>query len=185
MDKSSNNSGGSSAGSHGTAGGGGIVGSTTAPLAYGIQFMPQPQAIPQQIPPLSQGNQDRAFSECPVTKHCRGCTLSGLVQSLYGVFTGTFWVLLSVFGSACVLFMTCCCVIINWWFSAHIDVCLAVLPTTHFAASELCLDDLMIVQGGQVIVAERLGDCLSNHTVIRYDLQLCMHCAHVVLHCCF
>ena len=75
MDKSSNNSGGSSAGSHGTAGGGGIVGSTTAPLSYGIQFMPQPQVIPQQIPPLSHGNHDRVLSKSPVMEHCTEVTL--------------------------------------------------------------------------------------------------------------
>ena len=54
MDKSSSNSGGSSVGSH-TAGGG-IVGSTTAPVAYGVQFMPQPQETPQHAPPMSQGS---------------------------------------------------------------------------------------------------------------------------------
>lgn len=53
MDKSSSTSGGSSAGSQTAAGG--IVGSTTAPAAYGIQFMPQPQSTPAPIPPLSHG----------------------------------------------------------------------------------------------------------------------------------
>ena len=102
MDKSSNNSGGSSAGSHGTAGGGGIVGSTTAPLAYGIQFMPQPQAIPQHIPPLSQGNRDRALSKCPVMEHCTGVTLKlGAVSVRRRI--GTCWALWCVLGIAFVL----------------------------------------------------------------------------------
>ena len=52
MDKSTSNSEGSSAGSHTN---GGIVGSTSAPQAYGIQFMPQPQSASALMPDLSQG----------------------------------------------------------------------------------------------------------------------------------
>ena len=52
MEKGINNSGGSSNGSNTI---GGVVGSTTAPQAYGIQFMPQPQSAPAPLPNLSQG----------------------------------------------------------------------------------------------------------------------------------
>lgn len=48
MDRRTSNSGGSSAGSA-TAGG------TIAPQSYGIQFMPQPQVMPSQMPSVSQG----------------------------------------------------------------------------------------------------------------------------------
>lgn len=52
MDKSVNNSGGSSAGSQTTSG---FVGSATAPSAYGIPFMPQPNTVPVPSPTIAQG----------------------------------------------------------------------------------------------------------------------------------
>lgn len=58
MNKGTDDSGGSSAGSHNN---GGIVGSTLAPKAYGIQFMPQPQSAPALMPNLSQGD---PFATC-------------------------------------------------------------------------------------------------------------------------
>ena len=48
MDRRSSNSGGSSAGSA-------VAGSTSAPSSYGIQFIPQPQVMPSQMPSMSLG----------------------------------------------------------------------------------------------------------------------------------
>ena len=52
MSKSISSSGGFSSG---TSVGTGIVGSTVAPSAYGVQYMPQPAAAQLQIQPMAQG----------------------------------------------------------------------------------------------------------------------------------
>lgn len=80
MDRSSSNSGGSSAGSQ-SAGGSCIVGSTTAPAAYGIQFMPQPQSTPTPIPPVSQGTPRRLLC-CRQMLRIAWCSCSSGVEQV-------------------------------------------------------------------------------------------------------
>ena len=91
MNRSTSNSGGSSSGSH--SGAGGVVGSSVAPAAYGIPFMPQPQTIPTQSPSISQGD-FLASALFPCTwlwASCCGCCYAFVCSALLLPFSVVAW----------------------------------------------------------------------------------------------